>query len=175
MTESENNIHAVKNDLLDAVQKLDTDKKRQTPFTDDRPGETWYHSFLKLEHPGDVAAGTELRQCHLLYAPAVIDAAGVVQVPASTLPQWNSPPDLTDNLLRRAIGLSMGQTIAEVRRIAVAEVRRIGFFGLVIAVGRMGQIPAGKLARVLTSQNGPGNNTINTAAIIEIWKVLSAL
>ena len=39
-----------KNNLLDAVQKLVTDKKRQTPFTDDRPGETWYRSFLKLEH-----------------------------------------------------------------------------------------------------------------------------
>ena len=128
-----------------------------------------------LAHPGNVAAGTELRQCHLLYAPAVIDAAGVVQVPASTLQQWNSPPDLTDNLLRRAIGLSMGQTVADVRRIGVGEVKRIGFFGLVIAVGRMGQIPAGKLARILTSPNGPGNNTINTAAIIEIWKVLSAL
>ena len=128
-----------------------------------------------LAHPGNVAAGTELRQCHLLYAPAVIDAAGVVQVPASTLQQWNSPPDLTDNLLRRAIRLSMGQTVADVRRIAVAEVRRIGFFGLMIAVGRMGQIPAGKLARILTSQNGPGNNTINTAAIVKIWKVLSAL
>ena len=78
-----------------------------------------------LAHPGNVAAGTELRQCHLLYAPAVIDAAGVVQVPASTLQQWNSPPDLTDNLLRRAIGLSMGQTVADVRRIGVAEVKRI--------------------------------------------------
>ena len=39
-----------KNDILDAVQKLVTDKKRQTPFTDDRPGETWYRSFLK-RHP----------------------------------------------------------------------------------------------------------------------------
>ena len=39
-----------KNDLLDAVQKLVTEKKRQTPFTDDRPGETWYRGFLK-RHP----------------------------------------------------------------------------------------------------------------------------
>ena len=28
-----------KNDVLDAVQKLVTDKKKQTPFTDDRPGD----------------------------------------------------------------------------------------------------------------------------------------
>ena len=36
-----------KNDLLDAVQKLVKDKRIHTPFTDDRPGETWYRGFLK--------------------------------------------------------------------------------------------------------------------------------
>ena len=39
-----------KNDLLDPVQKLVKDRRRKTPFNDDRPGESWYRDFLK-RHP----------------------------------------------------------------------------------------------------------------------------
>lgn len=37
-------------DLLDTVENIVTADKRQTPFTNNRPGETWYKCFLK-RHP----------------------------------------------------------------------------------------------------------------------------
>lgn len=36
-----------KEDLLDSVQHLLNNSKREVPFKDNRPGKTWYHSFLK--------------------------------------------------------------------------------------------------------------------------------
>ena len=40
-----------KNDLLDSAQKILKDLKRPNPFTEGRPGQSWYKSFL-LRNPG---------------------------------------------------------------------------------------------------------------------------
>lgn len=47
-----NNKHipVTKEELLDSVQRIITDKGRTTPFTENRPGKKWYSLFLK-RHP----------------------------------------------------------------------------------------------------------------------------
>lgn len=46
----ENGFPVSKDHLLDSVQMLVKNRKRETPFTDDRPGKHWYKAFLK-RHP----------------------------------------------------------------------------------------------------------------------------
>lgn len=44
---SENPVPITKEELLDSVQKIITDKRQNTPFVDNRPGKKWYQLFLK--------------------------------------------------------------------------------------------------------------------------------
>lgn len=39
-----------KHELLDRVQRMITEKQKETPFHDNRPGKKWYNLFLK-RHP----------------------------------------------------------------------------------------------------------------------------
>ena len=92
--------------------------------------------------PVAVAAGAHLRDCHLWYTLPVAGNAG------SALVTWGGPHRLDDNLLRRAINLSMGSNLE--------DVRRVGIFGLVIAAGRMGEIPTPKRAKLLSRMDYHG-------------------
>lgn len=44
---SEKHVPITKEELLDSVQKIISDKRQNTPLVDNRPGKKWYNPFFK--------------------------------------------------------------------------------------------------------------------------------